>query len=751
MAVEQDENPFLRPSQDGRSASILGGSTNSSSSMLPLVYTQGLLKPQRNAYSISLLVTSLYSTLCSALFFVVALLQPKYGHVISSRGRFSPSSAALLTAFIAKTIELSFVMVFLAFIGQVLSRRAIQQKGISLASVAMRSWILQPGTLFSQWYSVRFAGLSVLGVLSLVTAILSLLYTTAAGALVQPQLRLPPWEQQKLAGEVQSDFSNALKANQTCLTEWPDVGDTQWGGSTCLAVKWSSLCGRNFVGYMSKWDDGAARTNPNPSWMSDRLEDRLPIFAALNDNITVTTSWLGQYDVKSESEKAGRIINNVTIAVPHRGVPAAARNTQNNLLQPEDLHDSGSYTIQASVASFALNVLCVNAKKEELAPIVYETWPNAVVMKNTSMAVNFWPIQAFTDGTNANNQTELDGVFGWKNETEDHSRARPVFLKFPKAGNTLANHTSIFDDRAEAYLLGKAPDDTTQDYFLCSMKAGITTSCTTRYNASSGGQSLEAICDQQDDHKHDDDHEDNQSTAPSPSSTDAPAVSGWRAMAFDLLNSMSLNNGVFDGDASTARILTQLQLTEPALNKTLPSPAEALLSIMTCTVLDLTQDFPFQVSGNESGNETDVGLERNQLQHFDASIRVAQYMSGGEKQYQKAFLVVLALTLLINLFILGYLAIVLRVRLITDLCEPLVLFILGYHSFPGKGLFEGLPQEGPQKSDLKEQWIVKRVGGQLVVVGRGEADEGLGMEGGGRERFGMGMRRKRGVMGEERE
>jgi hypothetical protein len=47
-----------------------------------------------------------------------------------------------LTAFIAKTVELSFVMVFLAFIGQVLSRRAIQQKGLNLASVEMRSWIL---------------------------------------------------------------------------------------------------------------------------------------------------------------------------------------------------------------------------------------------------------------------------------------------------------------------------------------------------------------------------------------------------------------------------------------------------------------------------------------------------------------------------------------------------------------------------------------------------------------------------------
>ena len=41
----------------------------------------------------------------------------------------------------------------------------------------------QPGKLFSGWHSVRVAGFSVLGVLSLITAVLSLLYTTAAGAL----------------------------------------------------------------------------------------------------------------------------------------------------------------------------------------------------------------------------------------------------------------------------------------------------------------------------------------------------------------------------------------------------------------------------------------------------------------------------------------------------------------------------------------------------------------------------------------
>lgn len=193
----------------------------------------------------------------------------------------------------------------------------------------------------------------------------------------------------------------------------------------------------------------------------------------------------------------------------------------------------------------------------------------------------------------------------------------------------IANHTQVpyeRGDRAEVYLLGKAPDNTTSDYFLCAMKAGITTSCTTHYNASSGGQSLEAVCDDENGK-----HSDDAAIQPLRSNGDTAALVSWRDLGFNLLNSLSLNNGVFDGDASTARILTQLQLTEPKLNKTLPSPAEALLSMTTCTVLDLTQNFPFQPFWDTMAGEFDTP----QMQYFNASVRVAQYMSGGEKSYQK--------------------------------------------------------------------------------------------------------------------
>lgn len=156
QGYHQEDDHFLQPPDDGRvylrepegasqpasGRSKLNLTAGSQSSVLPLIDTRGSLQSRRNAVSIGIFITALYSTLLSGLFVVVAILQPRYGFIISKRGSFSPSSATLLVTFMAKTIELSFVMVFLAFLGQTLSRKAIRQQGISLANVTMRSWIL---------------------------------------------------------------------------------------------------------------------------------------------------------------------------------------------------------------------------------------------------------------------------------------------------------------------------------------------------------------------------------------------------------------------------------------------------------------------------------------------------------------------------------------------------------------------------------------------------------------------------------
>lgn len=133
----------------------------------------------------SILFLAFYSTALSGLYLVVACVKPCYGKRIGSDGGMAPSTASLLSALLAKTVEVSFVTVFVAFLGQVLSRRAISKNsaGVSIADMSMRAWIMQPGTLITHWEAARYAAFTTLGVMALTATLIAMLYTTAADAL----------------------------------------------------------------------------------------------------------------------------------------------------------------------------------------------------------------------------------------------------------------------------------------------------------------------------------------------------------------------------------------------------------------------------------------------------------------------------------------------------------------------------------------------------------------------------------------
>jgi hypothetical protein len=138
-----------------------------------------------NWLALSHLILAIFSTVFSCVYLVIALRAPRWGSSIRTNGPLSPSGANILTQLFAKLIEMSFVAVFVTFLGQVISRRAISRdsRGITLAELSMRNWIMQPGTIMTHYATVRFAALTFLGVISLTVAILAMLYTTAASAL----------------------------------------------------------------------------------------------------------------------------------------------------------------------------------------------------------------------------------------------------------------------------------------------------------------------------------------------------------------------------------------------------------------------------------------------------------------------------------------------------------------------------------------------------------------------------------------
>lgn len=95
----------------------------------------------------------------SCLWFIVAIVQPRWGTGISSSSGMAPSTATMVCAILAKTIEISFVTVFVAFIGQVLTRRSFvkKSKGMTLAEMSMRNWVIVRN------FSLTFVALSSIG------------------------------------------------------------------------------------------------------------------------------------------------------------------------------------------------------------------------------------------------------------------------------------------------------------------------------------------------------------------------------------------------------------------------------------------------------------------------------------------------------------------------------------------------------------------------------------------------------------
>jgi hypothetical protein len=189
--------------------------------------------------SITFLFLSFYSTSMSMLWLVTACVQPRWGRFISSGGAISPSTASLLTALFAKTIELSFVTVFVGFLGQALSRRSIARfsKGITIAEMSMRTWVIQPGSMLTHWQTLRYAGWTFLGVLSFVAALGAILYTTASDALVSPKLKYSDWTNMQMQGRVRTSYANPIFISDNCQTPITAAEDGDNAGSTCVTIQ----------------------------------------------------------------------------------------------------------------------------------------------------------------------------------------------------------------------------------------------------------------------------------------------------------------------------------------------------------------------------------------------------------------------------------------------------------------------------------------------------------------------------------
>ena len=170
---------------------------------------------------------------------MLAIVQPRYGRTIHSGGSLTPSTASTLFALFAKTIELSFVTVFVTFLGQVLSRRSIVKasRGVTIPELTMRTWVIQPGFMITHWQHIQHAGLTLLGAITLTAAFVATFYTTASDALVSPHLKYGKWENKLLQGLVQASYANPQYIEDNCETPITVVLDPDNAGLTCLSIE----------------------------------------------------------------------------------------------------------------------------------------------------------------------------------------------------------------------------------------------------------------------------------------------------------------------------------------------------------------------------------------------------------------------------------------------------------------------------------------------------------------------------------
>jgi hypothetical protein len=125
-----------------------------------------------------------------------------------------------------------------------------------------------------------------------------------------------------------------------------------------------------------------------------------------------------------------------------------------------------------------------------------------------------------------------------------------------------------------------------QEYVLCQAKVGLTATCATEYTATGNGGTMTAHCE---------DTDDKMAFIKGNSSRSDTTSLDWFNVGTTAFLSLSLNNGVTDGDASNARTLTELILQENELNPALPSPAEAIAVMAGCTLLMSAEYSPFDM------------------------------------------------------------------------------------------------------------------------------------------------------------
>lgn len=89
--------------------------------------------------------------------------------------------------------------------------------------------------------TLRYAGWTILGIISLIACLSGMLYTTASDAMVSPKLKFDDWENVVMEGLVTMSYGNSIAIKKNCLTPISADEDSN-SGETCISIEHAANC-----------------------------------------------------------------------------------------------------------------------------------------------------------------------------------------------------------------------------------------------------------------------------------------------------------------------------------------------------------------------------------------------------------------------------------------------------------------------------------------------------------------------------
>jgi hypothetical protein len=153
---------------------------------------------------------------------------------------------------------------------------------------------------------------------------------------VAPVLKFGDWDNQYMYGLVKTSFANPDYQMANCknpiqvepwATEYYDAQDV---GQTCMTIDDAAQSFYTYQQYLSTWGDLLDTGNG-----TNEQQFRPAPVALFLQNTTVNGTWIDIINTTAVSKSNNRVINNITLAMPHIGVFQAARDPLSNIMQPE--------------------------------------------------------------------------------------------------------------------------------------------------------------------------------------------------------------------------------------------------------------------------------------------------------------------------------------------------------------------------------------------------------------------------------